>query len=331
MLINLISESAYSSKDHGVHTAYLNYGEMIESTGNKLIRNSFGKADITHIHTLGPFALYKLLTSKKTVVTAHIIPDSFIGSLVGAKYWYGLSKIYLGFFYKNADLVLAVSPKVEEELLKMGIKREKLKFFPNPINSRHFKKNPTLRASEREKLRIKNDDFVVLGAGQIQTRKGVADFIETAKKLPQIKFIWIGGQPFKNLTEIDKKLTENLKNKPDNLLLPGVFTYREMPSIYSAADVFFLPSFQENAPMAIIEAASADLPLVLRNLPEYKLLYKKGYIDANADEFAGVIKRLHEDKNYYQEKQKEAIILSENFSFTKMGKILIEFYNSLLS
>lgn len=304
---------------------------MLKESGQTVIKNSFGKADITHIHTIGPFALYKLLTSKPVVVTAHLIPDSFVGSLVGAKYWYGLSKIYLKFFYGRASMVLAVSPKVQKELVKLGIKQDRIKLFPNPINSGHFKKNLQLREKGRRRLNIGNEDFVVLGAGQIQTRKGVADFIATARKLTNIKFAWIGGQPFKRLTEIDKELSDDIKNKPGNFLLPGVFDYKDMPELYNAADVFFLPSFQENAPMAIIEAASCNLPIVLRNLPEYKLLYKKGYIGTDTNGFEEEIKKLYEDKKYYAKKQKDAANLAEEFSFKKLGKILIGFYNSLLS
>lgn len=331
MLINLISDSEYSAKDQGVHTAYLNYASMLEEKGQKVIKNSlFGKADVTSIHTAGPIGLFKLLTCKPTVVTAHIIPDSFIGSLIGVKYWYGLLKWYLTFFYSRANLVLAVSPKVESELIKMGVK-SKIKLFPNPINTKRFKRDFDLRKQEREKLGISNEEFVVLGAGQIQTRKGIADFAETARKLPNIKFVWIGGQPFKAITEVDKKLSFEIENKPANLSFAGVFGYDEMPAIYNIADVFMLPSFQENAPMAVIEAASCSLPIVLRDIPEYKMLYKNGhYIGARDDEFALVIQKLFEDKQYYKEQVDEADKLSEEFSFNTLGPILIKDYESLI-
>jgi 1,2-diacylglycerol-3-alpha-glucose alpha-1,2-galactosyltransferase len=330
VLINLISDTEYSPKDHGVHTAYLNYAAMLEENNQKVVKNSFKKADVTSIHTVGPIGLFKLLTSKPTVVTAHIIPDSFVGSLIGVKYWYGLLKWYLTFFYSRANLVLAVSPKVESELIKMGVK-SKIKLFPNPINTKLFKRDLKIQSREREKLGISKDAFVILGAGQIQTRKGIADFIETARKLPNIKFVWIGGQPFKTITEVDKKLSEEIEKKPDNLMLPGVFGYSEMPAIYNIADVFMLPSFQENAPMAVIEAASTGLPVVLRDLPEYKMLYKNGfYIGAKDNDFAGVIKRLYEDKKYYDESVIEAKKLSFEFSFKTLGPLLIKNYQSLI-
>ena len=330
MLINLISDTEYSPKDHGVHTAYLNYATMLEENNQKVVKNSFRKADITNIHTAGPIGLFKLLTSRPTVVTAHIIPDSFVGSLIGVKYWYGLLRWYLTFFYSRANLVLAVSPKVKSELIKMGVK-SKVKLFPNPIDTKLFKRDLEEREREREKLKISKDDFVVLGTGQIQTRKGITDFIETARKLPKLKFVWVGGQPFKIITEVDKKLSEEIEKKPDNLLFPGVFEYKEMPAIYNIADVFMLPSFQENAPMAIIEAASCGLPVVLRDLPEYKMLYKNGfYIGARNNDFTGVIKRLYEDKKYYDESVIEANKLATEFSFKTLGPLLIKDYQSLI-
>ena len=40
---------------------------------------------------------------------------------------------------------------------------------------------------------FREGDFVVVGVGQLQERKGVFDFIELNKRHPEIKFIWVGG------------------------------------------------------------------------------------------------------------------------------------------
>ena len=40
---------------------------------------------------------------------------------------------------------------------------------------------------------LAEDQFVVIGAGQVQKRKGIDDFIRLAEELPEITFIWAGG------------------------------------------------------------------------------------------------------------------------------------------
>lgn len=40
----------------------------------------------------------------------------------------------------------------------------------------------------------------MIGIGQVQHRKGVLDFIEVAKKLPDVQFVWAGGFSFGKIT-----------------------------------------------------------------------------------------------------------------------------------
>ena len=70
--------------------------------------NTDRPADIIHIQTMGLYSFRRLMKKGgKKVVSAHIVPDSFIGSIKGAKYWKPLGKMWLKFFYRKADLVLA--------------------------------------------------------------------------------------------------------------------------------------------------------------------------------------------------------------------------------
>jgi 1,2-diacylglycerol-3-alpha-glucose alpha-1,2-galactosyltransferase len=328
LTVNLISESVYLPKGHGVHTAFLNTMEMLKEKKVQVLVNSRQKADITHIHTVGPFAWYKLISSKNTVVSAHVIPGSFEGSLVLTSYWLGSAKQYLSYFYNKADLVLAVAPKVKEELVKMGV-TSPIEVFPNPIDLKTFKKDEVARKAVRERYGFIEEDFVVLDVGQVQTRKGVGDFLLAAEKLPEIKFVWIGGKPFGKLTKIEKELEEKIASPPKNVLFAGQHKVEEMPDLYNLADCFFSPSYQENAPMAVIEAACVRLPLVLRDLSEYRSLYKEGYIAGGEENFAENIKRLKEDKDYYSKWSKLAISLAKKFNSDSLGDKLIQYYISL--
>ena len=324
MKVNFISESEFlGAKDHGVHTAYLNLARELQRDGVTLEKNSFGASTVTHINTIGPFALYKLLLSHPNVTSAHVIPDSFVGSLKFAEKWKKLAEIYLKFFYNQSDMVLAVSPMVKTQLEKMGVKK-RIEILPNTVNEESFHPDESLRTKGREFLQLPDKKFVAVGVGQIQPRKGIADFIEVAKNLPDVQFIWIGGKPFKSLTE---DVQVDLSKLPANVKIVGPVEYVTMPQLYNAADVFFFPSYQENAPMAIIEAAACGLPLVLRRLPEYRTLYHDDYLACGSvQEFARTIQELKENRRFYEKQLKKSIEFAQKFSSREIGKKLIHYY-----
>lgn len=328
MTVNVVSESVFA-KTQGVHTAFLTIVTIARQKGLDVKVNSLRRADITHIHTVWPFGLFKLLTSKPVVVSAHIVPESLLGSLKGDKLWYAFAKWYLPFFYNRADLVFAVAPLVKEQLLKIGVK-SRIEIFPNPVNEQLFHTDIALRKAGRTLLNISDGTFVFLCVGQVQPRKGVADFIKLAKKFPQARFVWVGNKPFKSLTADDAEMNSLLANPPPNFSLCGPYTYDQMPQIMNAADAFLFPSFQENAPMALIEAASCGLPLIMRDLPEYKLLYKEGYIACtNESSFEKAIHAMMVGKEFYKEAQKDSLALAKKYSIDILGTILIDYYKSL--
>ena len=330
MKVNIVSETPYFPKGQGVHTAFLNTVQMLRHQHVHVLINSLKKADINHFHTLGPFALYKLATSHNKVISAHIVPDSLVGSLRGYRYWGKLSTRYLVSYYNSADLVLAVAPKVKIELKKIGVKK-RIEVFPNPINTSLFKKDKILREEGRKRFGIAKDAVVIIGSGQVQPRKGIEDFMHVAKSFPEYTFLWVGGKPFSALTEYSKELDYFQDNPLPNTRITGIVPYHDMPYYFNAADIFLFPSFQENAPMAVIEAAACGLPLLLRNLEEYKLLYHEGYLGGQDEkDFENYIKKLVNDKDYYAQMSKRALDLSSQFTFNKLGNKLVELYQSVI-
>ena len=151
--VNLVSESEFTVQGHGVHTAYLETRHILESNPNiQLMVNAKPQktTDLTHIHTVGLFAMRRLLSRRggAKIVSAHIVPDSLIGSIIGAKYWTPIFKYYLRWFYNRADVVIAVSPYTKDELVKLGVKRH-IEVVPNSIDTSNFINSPERKAKAR--------------------------------------------------------------------------------------------------------------------------------------------------------------------------------------
>lgn len=334
MKVNMISETTAGFEGNGVHSAFLDVLDSLQkSQGVQMVVNSKEKADIIHSHTIGPLYVRRSWGKKeRTLISAHVIPESMVGSLILSKYWLPLFKIYLKFAYNHASTVLAVSPTVKRELEKMGIKA-KVVFLPNSINREQFQKVKDHKNNEfRIKYNIKEDEFVVLCVGQIQTRKGVKDFIDTAAKMPDVKFIWGGNRPFGKLTAGYQETEDMIKNAPTNVIFTGFIKREEISKLYNAADVFFFPSFQENHPVAVIEAASIKIPIILRDINEYKDIFFDFYMSGkNVDNFIECIKKLKEDKNTYEKYSDFADKIAEEYDVKTVTKKLLAEYQELIN
>lgn len=331
--VNIISEAlAWDVQGQGVYTASLSLVEALKRREELDVSiNGKGLYDISHLHTPGPYAITRGLTSgRRMVISAHVVPESLIGSLILSELWLPLFSKYLRYYYNLADCVIAVSPKVKEELEIFGVKTP-IYTVPNPINLERFYPDPEKRKKIREKLGLKSSDFVVIGSGQIQPRKGVDTFIEVAKKLPDMKFIWVGGQPFSVFTAGYIELQEKIKNAPPNVIFTGIVPYEEMPDYYNAGDVFFFPSKQETFGMVIVESASCGLPLLLRDLPEYQNPFGGWFIPVKKDEeFEEYLLKLKNDGNFYMEYQNKAFQLAKHYSLETVGEKMVEIYKEIL-
>lgn len=327
--VNMISETVFFPKGHGVHSAFLNTVDLLKYKKVPFTINSLHHAQVTHIQTIGLFSLFMLLLNKPSVISAHIVPLSLKDSIKGYELWGNIAKRYLKTFYNKGDIILAVSPKVKEDLIRLGVTK-KIEIFPNPVNIHIFKKDKKLRKKGREILNASSNDMIILGVGQIQQRKGIEEFLDVAKRLPQYKFIWIGGTPFKKLNDLDENLKKSFYSAP-NIKVTGIQSYSDMPALLNAGDMLFFPSHQENASMAIIEAAACNLPIILRNLPEYESLYGKNYLSGNTiGEFEILIKKLSTNKQFYTNARKKSIALAKRFTFPTLANDLINYYHSVL-
>lgn len=328
----MISESEFTVQGHGVHTAYKEITDALRKRKDIDIEvNTDRPADIIHIQTMGLYSFRRLMKkSGKKVVSAHIVPDSFIGSIKGAKYWKPLGKMWLKFFYRKADLVLACSGMVAEELIN-DMNVPKTKVFYNTINMSRYKHTATEKKTARKKLGLKDGDFVVMGNGQVQPRKRLDVLIKAAKQMPDVKFFWVGGIPFKNLGADYGAMQRMMRNTPDNLTITGVIPLDDVRDYYVAADIFVLPSVQENHPMCVLEAAGAELPIVLRDIPQYDDTFKGDAIMAKTDdEFLNLIDMLHRNKQAYSEAQCGAKRIAKKFDSSAGAERLVEFYRSLI-
>jgi 1,2-diacylglycerol-3-alpha-glucose alpha-1,2-galactosyltransferase len=322
-------------KGQGVGSAYIEQVRLIRDGTDDIFDikiNDYHKADIIHCHTVGLINYLRMKKNKGVSVSyVHFLPDTLDGSIKLPRLLQNIFKKYVIRFYKKADYLVVVNPIFIKDLKRYGIKEERIKYIPNYVDKENFyKKNSKDRESIRKKMNINKYDFVVVGVGQVQTRKGVLDFIEVAKKVPDILFIWCGGFSFGNITDGYKELKKAIDSPPANARFLGIVPRNEMNDIYNAADVLFMPSYNELFPMSILEAANVKIPILLRDIDTYKDILFDNYMKSNTnDSFAELIRILKHDEHLYNEYSIKSNNISNFYSKDNVKKMWCEFYKNI--
>ena len=332
--LNLIM---YSSADkvagQGVGSAYLEQVQLIQEGASDLfnvyINNWIKTPDIQHFHTIDPQHYFKMFDKKAVnIAYCHFLPDTLEGSLKMPKPAMKAFSKYVIEFYKAADRLVVVNPTFIHDLVHYGIKKDKIFYIPNFVSKEQFyEKSSKEKSAVRNEYGFTDDDFIVFDAGQVQTRKGVFDFVEVAKALPQFQFVWAGGFSFGTITDGYEELKKLQKNPPKNVHFIGMIPREKMVDLYNMADVLFMPSYNELFPMTILEAVNMSVPLVLRDLELYEEILFDHYLRANDNKtFAQLIQNLYDHKDQYEQAQRDSQQISEYYSRDHVLTMWREFY-----
>jgi len=331
MKIHIASETQFLIKGNGVHTAFIDHIELLNSRNDlETVVNNAGRGDVFHCHTYGPYYFLKGLRYKgRRIHTVHVIPDSIKGSLPMWQLFKPFVNLYFRQVYTYADVCIAISPMVEEAIKKTGAKTEIVRIC-NPVHIDKWKRTAENRKKGREFLGLKDDEFVVLGVGQLQARKGVEDFIDVATEIPEAKFVWAGGRPFKSMTEGISRIDARIESSSGNIQFTGLLDLDDMPMIYAAADLLLFTSYQENCPLAPIEAAACGMPVVFRDIDEYKSLYEHNYLKAvSTGDFIEMTKKFRTDQTYYANGLSISKQLILQFDKSRIREKLVNLYERL--
>lgn len=336
--INMLS-SADKVKGQGVGSAYLEQLALVTNGLDERYVVEVNKkkcADIMHYHTidLDHYLTLPLVKAKGsvTVGAVHFLPETVEGSLKMPKHFTKAFYKYIITFYKSMDYLVTVNPNFVQKLEDYGIPRRKIAYIPNFVSKDTFyKMDSDEKLAVRQKYGIAADKFVVLCAGQLQVRKGIFDFIETAKAMPEVQFIWAGGFSFGNMTSGYKEVKSILEQPPENVMFPGIVERTEMNELYNIADVMFLPSYNELFPMIILEAMNCNVPLLLRDLDVYPKILFDFYLKGNSNkEFIDSITKLKENSDFRKQRMIKSLEGSNFYSRENILRMWQDFYNEIL-
>lgn len=295
----------------------------------------FQSFDITHIHTVNPeFYLKARLDQRSpTVISVHFLPETLEKSISLPKPIKELYYKYVLNFYRQADHLVTVNPRFIDDLASYGIDRQRVTYIPNFVSRDTFYPITTKTKSQiRQSFKLDPHMFTIVAAGQLQTRKGVLEFIELGEQLPHMQFVWAGDFAFKSISEGRKNIMARMKHLPPNVHFLGLIDRHRMNDFFNMGDVMLQLSYEELFPMTILESMNSHIPLLLRDLREYKPILFDYYLTANSPKtFKSELQKLATDPLYYKMAVKKSQQGEQFYSKESVLKQWQTFYDTIAS
>jgi len=230
----------------------------------KVLFNNHGKDyDIIHSHGCFPLTFQivkKAIKLKKPIVmSAHQTHYDIDNAYIFSKQISQLFKVYLKRYYRYGDILICPTEH-SRRIVKNELKIDKpIKLISNGVDTQKFKHSIKKRTQFRKNYKLNNT--TVMCVGMPIERKGFYDFIEISKEMNEHTFLWVGKRAF---PLVQKNHNFNKKN----LIMPGYV--KDIIAAYSGGDIFCFPSYYEGEGIAILEAMSCGLPVIIRDLPTYE-------------------------------------------------------------
>lgn len=169
---------------------------------------------------------------------------------------------------KNANVVISLTEDMKGEIQR--ICNRDVWVIPNGIDLQRFQNLPT-KESIRSRLRLDNDEKIILFVGTLRPVEGVKYLIEAMNIIKQqnttARLMLVG----------DGEERQGLEGLVKELKLGGCVTFvgkvpnERVPAYMAAADIFVLPTLSESFGIVNLEAMAAGLPVVasrVGGLPE---------------------------------------------------------------
>lgn len=331
MKVLLYTEGQKMTKNSGLGKAIKHQMKALESANVEYTTNLKDDYDIIHINFYGPRSYHLAKKAhrlgKKVVYHAHSTEEDYKNGFILAKQTAHLFKNWLIKCYSLGDVIVTPTPYSKRLLEGYGIKR-KIYAISNGIELDLFKKDEAAGKRFRKKYNYTEKDKVIIGIGLYITRKGIVDFVELAKRLPEYKFIWFGYSPLAAATEDVRKA---VNTKLDNLVFAGYVEQQVIKDAMNGCDIYLFPTYEETEGIPIIEACACKTTAIIRDIPIFEEMLEDGvnvYKAKTIDEFEDKIKKVITGK--LPKVGEKAYKVAEERDIKKVGEQLKKVYEDVM-
>ena len=207
----------------GIGEAIRHQEKAVAALGHEVVRNPLRSFDVIHLNTPFPdtplVARLAHLRGRPVMMWAHSTEEDFRDSFTGANAIAPWFRRWIASIYRQGDAVLTPTAYSRSLVVqrKYGIRRI-IHVLSNGVDTSFFAPDPSSRAALRERLGLAPDAPVVVSVGIQMVRKGILDWVEVARRLPHVTFVWYGHTDPRMVT---KDVAAAVASAPSNCVFPG--------------------------------------------------------------------------------------------------------------
>lgn len=295
--------------------------------------------DILHVHTI------HYLSSLSAAIVSKIKEFPYLLSVLGMTQTFDrklvdiVFKMYEStisrFVVKQASLIVPLAKRLVTRALWLGASPSKIRVIPNSIDPVIYAPNKE-GSKIRTRFGINEEDEVIGFVGRLVPLKGVKYLLEALrlinKKMDHVKILIVGDGPQRKELELLAR-----KDKNFNTIFTGFIPKEELPNVYSALDIFVLPTLTEGLSNTILEAMACGKPVITTPVGGNTELVedgKNGYLVAprSSKELAErILDLIHSPKRRVQMGQNGREKIKKHYTWDKTVPRYEEAYEHLLS
>jgi len=310
-----------------------NQRTILDRAGIEYTTSPILDADLLHLNNMGPRSVYYARRARAAGVpvlvhghqTAADLRESFRGFDALA----AVARPYLARAYSLADHI--VCPSAHNRDVLEGYTDVPKTVISNGFDPGKIEGFDDEGRRETYLSRYDLDPPVVFMVGHVIERKGLRAFVETARRLPDVDFVWFGylnpGGGTVDRVLRSSETTRLVRESPENCTFTGYV--EDIRGAFAAGDVFFWPSKNENEGMALLEAMACGKPVVIRDIPTYEWLEDGTHCIKSEPSFVDPLRRLCDDPDERDRLGASAAEKAEEFTLDAVAEELIPLYERL--
>ena len=270
--------------------------------------------DIVHAHHIAGALAMKNVSCKK-ILSIHGVYSKNIAQLYG-KTTSDISKKYEKTALNLADAITVNSKEGYNYYTEMGFNVVQI---PNAIDLNLVPKKST-----------KQFENQIIFAGRLSKEKGVEILLETATHLPDNYHLLIAGSG-----PLEEKV-RNLADEKTNVHYLGYQSKQNVLSLIQGSDLLIQPSLEEGMSSTLLEAMACGTCILASNIEGISEIIennKNGVLAElnNSDDLSNKILDLLPNKEKRLRMANEGLETVKKYDWKKVGKLYLNFYESLLN
>lgn len=246
---------------------------------------------VTTIHDLVPLKYPKL--SHPRIVAAH--------------------KMRLKHVKSEVDRIIVPSQQTKEDLVEEGFDKDKIRVIPEAPDS-IFKPAKRLEIERaRRKYKIAGEYLLAVGVSPRKNTKRIIQAYEKIGHQEDLKLVLI-GEPVKTIEKVP------------GVIAVGHVPLRDLPALYSGAEVLVYPSLYEGFGLPILEAFKCETPVVTSNLGSMKEICENMAVLVEPESYNSIADGIMRALNTQGSLVRRGLAKVRKFTWEKTARKTLEVY-----